>query len=147
VTANGPVPFRPGQVGGKQATEALQSLLAVGDEVVAECYELDAYGRSVCHVFKGSMNINLEMIKTGWGWLPECREWIRDQASFAAEQTAKSADLGAWGLVGAGLALGLAQSVLAQWAVRRRGELARSALEVVVLLRIAPASRLPPPRS
>jgi endonuclease YncB( thermonuclease family) len=96
----GPVPFRPGQLGGKQATEALQNLLADGDEVVAECYELDDYGRSVCHVFKGSMNINLEMIKTGWGWLPDRREWIRDQASFAAEQTAKSAGLGAWGLTG-----------------------------------------------
>jgi micrococcal nuclease len=96
----GPVPFRPGQLGGKQATEALQSLLAVGDEVVAECYELDDYGRSVCHVFKGSVNINLEMIKTGWGWLPERREWIRDQASFAAEQIAKSAGLGAWGQTG-----------------------------------------------
>jgi endonuclease YncB( thermonuclease family) len=96
----GPVPFRPGQIGGREATEALQSVLAVGEEVVAECYELDDYGRSICHVFKGSVNINLEMIKKGWGWLPERREWIRDEASFDAEQKAKAAGLGAWGLAG-----------------------------------------------
>ncbi len=94
----GPVPFRPGQTGGQKATEALQNLLAVGDDVVAECYELDDYGRSVCHVFKGATNINLEMIRKGWGWLPDRREWIREEASFAAEKAARSAGLGAWGL-------------------------------------------------
>ena len=95
-----PVPFRPGQAGGKQATEELQNLLAVGEDVSAECYELDDYGRSICHVFKCSTNINLEMIRRGWGWLPERREWIRDEASLAAEQAAKSAGLGACGLAG-----------------------------------------------
>jgi micrococcal nuclease len=76
----------------------LRSLLAIGDEVTAECYELDDYGRSVCHLFKGRMNINLEMIRMGWGRLPERREWVRDEASSAAEQAARSAGLGAWGL-------------------------------------------------
>jgi endonuclease YncB( thermonuclease family) len=92
-----PVPFRPGQTGDQKATEALQNLLAVGDDVVAECYELDDYGRSVCHVFKGTTNVNLEMIRKGWGWLPDRREWIRDEASFAAEKAAKSAGLDTWG--------------------------------------------------
>jgi endonuclease YncB( thermonuclease family) len=55
-----PVPFRPGQAGGRQATEELRNLLAVGEDVRAECYELDDYGRSICHVFKGNTNINLE---------------------------------------------------------------------------------------
>lgn len=95
-----PVPFRPGQTGGRQATEALQSLIAIGDEVVAECYEIDDYGRSVCHVFKGDTNVNLEMIRMGWGWLPERRAWIRDEASARAEQAARGAGLGAWGLAG-----------------------------------------------
>jgi endonuclease YncB( thermonuclease family) len=95
-----PVPFRPGQAGGEQATEALRSLLAIGEEVTAECYELDDYGRSVCHLFKGRVNINLEMIRMGWGRLPERRAWIRDEASAAAEQAARSAGLGAWGLGG-----------------------------------------------
>ena len=51
----GPVPFRRGRIGGREATEALQSLLAVGEAVVAECYELDDYGRSICRVFKGAL--------------------------------------------------------------------------------------------
>jgi antibiotic biosynthesis monooxygenase (ABM) superfamily enzyme len=46
------------------------------------------------------VNINLEMIHMGWGRLPERRAWIRDEASAAAEaeQAARSAGLGAWGL-------------------------------------------------
>jgi endonuclease YncB( thermonuclease family) len=93
-----PVPFRPGQAGGREATEALRGLLAIGDEVSAECYEMDDYGRSVCHLFKGRMNVNLEMIRMGWGRLPERREWVRDEASAAAEREAKSAGLGAWSI-------------------------------------------------
>jgi endonuclease YncB( thermonuclease family) len=93
-----PVPFRPGQVGGREATEVLRSLISVGDQVTAECYELDDYGRSICHVFKGAMNVNLEMIRKGWGWLPERREWVRDEASIPAERVARAAGLGAWGL-------------------------------------------------
>ncbi|SMN00381.1 SNase-like nuclease [uncultured Candidatus Thioglobus sp.] len=101
-----PVPFRPGQPGGKAATEALKNLLSVGDAVAVECYELDIYGRMVCHIFKGDTNINLEMIKNGWGWLPRDKhsnfktEWIREPASYGAERLAKQKSLGAWGLSG-----------------------------------------------
>ncbi|WP_424946433.1 thermonuclease family protein [Candidatus Spongiihabitans sp.] len=100
------IPFRPGQPGGKAATEALKNLVSVGDAVVAECYEIDWYGRMVCHIFKGRTNINLEMIKNGWGWLPRDEQlnaisaWIRDPASYDAEAFAKQKALGAWGLSG-----------------------------------------------
>lgn len=98
------VPFRPGQPGGKAATEALKKLLSVGDSVVAECYEIGRYGRNICHIFKGRTNINLEMIKNGWGWLPRNKQfdfktiWIKDPASYEAERLAKQKSLGAWGL-------------------------------------------------
>ena len=92
------VPYRPGQPGGAEATLALQSLVSVGDKVKAECYEADQYARLVCHIFKGQTNINLEMIKNGWGWLPSRSEWVRDSASASAEQQARSTGLGAWGL-------------------------------------------------
>ena len=100
------IPFRPGQPGGKAATEALKNLVSVGDSVAAECYEIDRYGRMVCHIFKGKTNINLEMIKNGWGWLPRDKgddfktAWIRDPASYDAESLAKQKALGAWGLPG-----------------------------------------------
>ena len=60
-----------GQPGGQEATSALEALISVNDSVTAECYEVDVYGRPVCHIFKDKMNVNLEMIKNGWGWLPE----------------------------------------------------------------------------
>lgn len=94
------IPFRPGQQGGKSAFASLKELVTIGDSVKAECYELDKYGRSVCHVFNGRVNLNLEQIKRGWGWLPSKAEWIRDPASMAAETQAKAAKLGAWSLQG-----------------------------------------------
>jgi endonuclease YncB( thermonuclease family) len=59
--------FRPGQPGGKAATQSLLELVKVGDEVTAECYEPDKYGRFACHIFKGGMNVNLEQIRRGLG--------------------------------------------------------------------------------
>lgn len=91
-------PFRPGQPGGRAATEALQQLVSVGDEVRVECYEPDMYGRFACHVFKGTVNLNLEQIKRGWGWLPSKAIWVRDPESKKAEDEAKAAKRGAWGL-------------------------------------------------
>lgn len=90
--------FRPGQNGGQEATLALRALVNVGDEVVAQCYEMDFYGRAVCHVFADGKNVNLEMIRNGWGWLPSNPAWVRDADSFEAESEAKAAKLGAWGL-------------------------------------------------
>lgn len=92
------IPFRPGQPGGKAATTSLMELIAVGDEVELQCYEADRYGRLVCHIFKGDLNVNLEMIKRGWGWLPNNTAWVRDPESTTAEQQAKAAKLGAWAL-------------------------------------------------
>ena len=98
------VPARAGQAGGKAATKALKDLIHVGDPVTAECYEIGVYGRMICHLFKGQTNINLAMIKNGWGWLPRNRKgklihaWIKHPASYDAERVAKQNALGAWGL-------------------------------------------------
>ncbi|WP_141340083.1 thermonuclease family protein [Bradyrhizobium sp. USDA 3458] len=93
-----PIPFRPGQPGGKSAKQSLEGLVAVGDKVAAECYEMDQYGRAVCHIFKAGLNLNLEQIKRGWGWLPSKAEWVRDPQSRPAEDAARKAKLGAWAL-------------------------------------------------
>ena len=70
--------------------------MSVGDLVTTECYEIDFYGRMVCHIFKGTTIINLEMIKKGWGWLPSKQIWIRDPQSFLEEKIAKEKKIGAW---------------------------------------------------
>ena len=92
------IPARPGQPGGQEALSALEELISVEDSVTAECYEVDVYGRLVCHIFKDKMNVNLEMIKNGWGWLPEKKHWIRDPMSVELENEAKTKRKGAWGL-------------------------------------------------
>ncbi len=89
-----------GKIDFRRATQSLLELVSVGDEVTAQCYEPDKYGRFACHVFKDGVNINLEQIKRGWGWLPTKKQWVRDPASEAAEAEAKSKKLGAWGLAG-----------------------------------------------
>lgn len=94
------LPFRPGQRGGRAATEALKELISVGEQVEAQCYEMDRYGRAVCHIFANGKNVNLKMIESGWGWLPSNTNWVRDPDSAAAQAAAEDADLGAWGLPG-----------------------------------------------
>lgn len=92
------IPFRPGQQGGKAATEALMRLISVGDRVVADCYELCTFGRAICHIFKDNINVNLEMIKNGWGRLPRKPSWVRDPQSRIAEEKAKKDRKGSWSL-------------------------------------------------
>jgi endonuclease YncB( thermonuclease family) len=93
-----PLPYRPGQPGGRAARDSLLEMLKTGDSVRAECYEMDNYGRAVCHVFNGSTNLNLEQIRRGWGWLATKSEWVRDPASRQSESEARTIKLGAWGL-------------------------------------------------
>ena len=92
------IPFRPGQPGGKEATEALRSMVSKGDEVTLECYEMDRYGRSVCHVLKGGENLNLKMIENGWGRLATKDVWIRDPKAKPAAAKAEAAKIGSWAL-------------------------------------------------
>jgi endonuclease YncB( thermonuclease family) len=93
-----PLPYRPGQPGGLAARASLLEMLKLGDAVRAECYEMDDYGRAVCHVFKGATNLNLEQIRRGWGWLATKSKWIRDPDSAPAEDQARSSRVGAWAL-------------------------------------------------
>jgi endonuclease YncB( thermonuclease family) len=96
-----PIPYRPGQPGGQSARKSLLEILSIGDAVRAECYEMDQYGRSVCHVFKQNTNVNLEQIRRGWGWLATKSAWIRDtKESKAAAAEAQASSRGAWALPG-----------------------------------------------
>lgn len=86
---------RPGQPRGRAARASLESL-ASGRQVRAECYEIDRFGRPVCHVFAGDVNVNLAQIERGWGMLPDRADWVRDPASRPAEAQARARGAGAW---------------------------------------------------
>jgi micrococcal nuclease len=86
---------RPGQPLGREARRSLQAL-ALRKDARAECYEVDRFGRPVCHVFIAGRNINLEQIERGWGMLAERTEWVRDPASREAEARARARRAGVW---------------------------------------------------
>lgn len=89
------LPDRAGQPLGREARRSLQSL-ALRKEARAECYEIDRFGRPVCHVFVAGRNVNLEQIERGWGMLPERVDWVRDPASRDAETRARARGAGVW---------------------------------------------------
>lgn len=86
---------RPGQPQGRAAREALATL-ALGKPARAECYEIDRFGRPVCHVFVGAVNVNLAQIAQGWGMLQDRVDWVRDPASHPAQEEARARRAGVW---------------------------------------------------
>jgi endonuclease YncB( thermonuclease family) len=79
---------------GRSAKKALADLVA-GDGVGIDVKDTDRYGRTVGVVHKGSANINLQMVRSGYAW------WYKKYAPFdddlrLAEQQARANKLGLW---------------------------------------------------
>jgi micrococcal nuclease len=91
------LPDRPGQPLGRAARSSL-SAIAGRKQARAECYEIDRFGRPVCHVFIGKLNVNREQVERGWGMLSERAEWVRDPESRDAEARARARGAGVWQL-------------------------------------------------
>ncbi len=91
-----PFKERIGQPFGTEAGNSLKALAPLGSSIHAKCYELDVYGRSVCHVFVNDVNLNMEQLKRGWAMVFRKSAWVRNRASYSAEKTAKEAGLGVW---------------------------------------------------
>lgn len=89
-------PMRPGQRFGLDAKRSLAELAPIESECRLECYEMDRYQRSICHVFVQGRNVNLEQLRRGWGMTPRKREWVRLSDSFVVEQEAKDQGRGLW---------------------------------------------------
>ena len=87
---------KSGQPYGEEAAKELKKLI-LGQDVDIDIINTDRYGRSVCRIFKGSSDINLEMVKRGYAWAyvqylkrPHAGEYID------AEKDARSKRLGLW---------------------------------------------------
>jgi micrococcal nuclease len=83
------------QPGGREATAALSSLLA-GQRVELEPVSQDRYGRMVAHVFRGSLDVNAEMVRLGDVWV--YRHYLhRENRSWCTlESDARKAHRGLW---------------------------------------------------
>ncbi|MGA7105432.1 MAG: thermonuclease family protein [Candidatus Deferrimicrobiaceae bacterium] len=85
-----------GQPYGKEARSALAAL-ALGRKVTVEIVDIDAYRRTVGIVHRSGVNINLEMVRSGYAWA--YRRYL--SAPYAsryldAEREARGKRLGLW---------------------------------------------------
>ena len=78
----------------RAATKILADLVA-GEGVGVDVKDTDRYGRTVGVVYRGNINVNLEMVKSGYAW------WYKRYAPLSdelrdAEQRARAKGLGHW---------------------------------------------------
>jgi len=84
-----------GQPWGKEATAALTALVQ-GKEVEIDPIEQDRYERMIGIIYRGSLNVNLELVKRGHAWA--YRQYMRkaDSAPCINEAAARTAKKGLW---------------------------------------------------
>lgn len=82
-----------------QAARAELSRLVKGKTVRLEVRDHDSYGRTVARVFADGVDVNLAMVREGAAWV--YRKYSKDKALLAAEENARRARRGLWGLDGA----------------------------------------------
>ncbi len=86
-----------GQPWAKEATAALTTLVA-GKQVEIEPFEQDRYERMIGIVFRGHLNVNLELVKRGHAWA--YRKYMRkiDSDLCINEAAARTAKRSLWAL-------------------------------------------------
>lgn len=76
---------------GIKAREKLESLVKLGN-LKCDKVSKDIYNRDMCECFVGAINVNLEMVKSGWAVV-----YKSDKKEYAkAQAEAKKAKLGIW---------------------------------------------------
>lgn len=76
---------------GIKAREKLESLMKLG-ELSCKTIGKDIYNRDMSECFVGNVNVNLEMVKSGWAVVYKSK----DVAYLDAQKDAKRAKLGVW---------------------------------------------------
>lgn len=83
-----------GQPWAEQSTESLQELLR-GRVVELRCSDFDArYGRSVCRITAGEVDVNLEQVRRGLAWFNA--KYSGDNQVRKAETEARRRRIGLW---------------------------------------------------
>lgn len=82
-----------GQDFGNAAGKKLSSLV-YGKTVSLKTSGTDRYGRVTADVFSGSLNVNKEMVRTGYAWA--YRQYVKDGQYLQLEQQARLSTLGLW---------------------------------------------------
>jgi len=78
---------------GQRAKQALGNLV-FGQVVTVDDEGKDRYGRTIGRVQLGDLNVNAEMVRTGYAWV--YRQYAKDQSLYALEDEARMARRGLW---------------------------------------------------
>ncbi|MGZ8257234.1 MAG: thermonuclease family protein [Gallionella sp.] len=84
---------KPTQAFGEKSKQSMADMV-FGKVVRADCATTDRYGRSVCTVFVGGLDTNLEQVKRGMAMV--YRQYAHDAAYYRAEDEARAARIGVW---------------------------------------------------
>lgn len=84
-----------GQPYGARAKQAL-SALVFDKDVLIDVQGLDRYGRALGRVHHGDLDVNAEMIRTGYAWA--YRAYLTDERLLALEEDARRSKRGLWSL-------------------------------------------------
>lgn len=83
---------------GEESTKALKQLV-LGQQVEVRTKGRDQYGRKICFIQKGELDVNVEMIRQGYAWA--FRKYLNapyTSAYVSAEAEAKTNKRGLWQL-------------------------------------------------
>jgi endonuclease YncB( thermonuclease family) len=87
---------RPAQPFSQASKQGLSDLLA-GNEIAASCPGQDRYGRNLCELQAGGVNVNYELVRRGLAWANTSHPgYIRDPRVLGAQKEAQAARRGLW---------------------------------------------------
>lgn len=78
------------------ASKRMLSALVYRKDVTVVTKTIDKFGRTVGRIYEGDTDVNLAMVKQGGAWA--YRKYLTDKTILAAEDHAKAAAAGIWGL-------------------------------------------------
>src|SRR3569623_29714 len=78
---------------GQRAKQALGNLVS-GKVVLVDDEGKDRYGRTIGRVHLGGVDVNADMVSTGFAWV--YRKYAKDPSLYALENEAKAARRGLW---------------------------------------------------
>lgn len=81
------------QAYGAQSKQSLSDMV-FGQNIEYQVKDSDRYGRSICRLFIGGRDVNLEQINRGYAWM--YRQYTKDPVYDGAEGTARAARRGLW---------------------------------------------------
>jgi endonuclease YncB( thermonuclease family) len=81
------------QAFGQRSKDALASLV-FGRQAAVEILDTDRYGRKICKLFVGAVDVNREQVASGMAWV--YRQYTNDAAYIAAEDRARRRQVGLW---------------------------------------------------